>query len=106
MNKIQKNLLFLCIGIVTGFAISKLPLYQTTQETPTDSASTQSQTKIIKHIQTSVPEKSANGNCWTMSIATPSNDKAWRCSEGNFIYDPCFDVGNNKVVCTPDPEDE
>lgn len=65
---------------------------------------TASQTQVIKYKPVSIPEKNDSGSCWTTSIATPSNEKAWRCSAGNLIYDPCFDVGDNKVVCDPNPE--
>jgi hypothetical protein len=44
------------------------------------------------------------GRCWTESIAVNRAD-AWRCMQGNMVYDPCFQVADrrNVVVCGADP---
>jgi hypothetical protein len=33
-----------------------------------------------------------SGSCWTNSIAAPYRADAWRCTVGNEIYDPCFEI--------------
>lgn len=63
-------------------------------------------TEVIDYVQSSIPKKKETGHCWTWSIATPSNSKAWRCMSGNYIHDPCFEVNNKQVVCEPDPENK
>jgi len=44
------------------------------------------------------------GRCWTESIAV-NRTGAWRCMEGNMIYDPCFEITgrSNQVVCGANP---
>ena len=45
-----------------------------------------------------------NGSCWTNSIAAPFRVDAWRCSAGNAISDPCFQIpGNKNLLCGMDP---
>jgi hypothetical protein len=66
-------------------------------------------TKIIDYVPTA-PETGAtvvDGSCWTNSIAAPFRADAWRCTVGNNIQDPCFEIkGNVKtLLCTNDPAD-
>jgi hypothetical protein len=46
-----------------------------------------------------------DGSCWTNSIAAPFRADAWRCSIGNSIEDPCFEIpGNsNDLLCGVNP---
>jgi hypothetical protein len=46
-----------------------------------------------------------NGSCWTNSIAAPFRADAWRCTVGNDISDPCFQLPNNKssLLCGVNP---
>ncbi len=44
------------------------------------------------------------GSCFTNSIAAPYRSDAWRCSVGNAISDPCFEIPNSKnLFCGADP---
>lgn len=60
-------------------------------------------TEIIRYQQTSIPQESKAGSCWTGSIAASSDNKAWRCSVGNSIYDPCFETKIGQVICGVNP---
>lgn len=45
-----------------------------------------------------------SGSCWTSSIAAPFRTDAWRCSVGNSISDPCFQIQESKnLLCGVDP---
>ncbi len=44
------------------------------------------------------------GSCWTSSIAAPFRSDAWRCSVGNAISDPCFQIpGSAALLCGANP---
>lgn len=47
----------------------------------------------------------AKGSCWTSSIATPYRADAWRCTVGNAIQDPCFEIGGSTstLLCGMNP---
>lgn len=50
----------------------------------------------------SMPVK--EGSCWTNSIAAPFRGDAWRCTVGNNISDPCFQIpGEQKLLCNVNP---
>lgn len=66
---------------------------------------TQESTIVIDYKQEIIPESKKEGSCWTTSIAAQSNNKAWRCSVENNVYDPCFEADNKKVICDVNPED-
>jgi hypothetical protein len=52
----------------------------------------------------SQPNTGREGYCWVGSIADPYRADAWRCMEGNAIYDPCFSLPDQKtVVCGANP---
>jgi len=61
-------------------------------------------TKVIDYVP-SAPAENANlvdGSCWTNSIAAPFRGDAWRCTVGNNIHDPCFQIpGNANLLCDP-----
>ncbi len=46
-----------------------------------------------------------SGSCWTNSIAAPFRDDAWRCTVGNSISDPCFQLPNStsSLLCNVNP---
>jgi hypothetical protein len=46
-----------------------------------------------------------NGFCWTNSIAAPFRTDAWRCTVGNSISDPCFQLPNStsNLLCNVNP---
>jgi hypothetical protein len=45
-----------------------------------------------------------SGYCWTSSNIS-SSSAAWRCMQGNFIYDPCYAPSRNAhvVYCMQSP---
>ncbi len=59
-------------------------------------------TKVIVYYPLDPGGDARDGSCWTNSVAVLSPD-AWRCNVDNQTLDPCFDLGNGKVVCTPNP---
>ncbi len=45
-----------------------------------------------------------NGTCFTNSIAAPYRSDAWRCTVGNAISDPCFQIlGSKDLLCGINP---
>jgi hypothetical protein len=46
-----------------------------------------------------------SGSCWTNSIAAPFRADAWRCTVGNSISDPCFQLPNStsSLLCNVNP---
>lgn len=76
---------------------------------PESNNNTQSQltpTQVIAYVP-EVPASSTramSGSCWTSSIAAPFRTDAWRCSVGNSISDPCFQIpGSKNLLCGMDP---
>lgn len=63
-------------------------------------------TQIVQYIA-AVPASSTpvrQGSCWTNSIAAPFRGDAWRCTVGNDISDPCFQIpGEQKLLCNVNP---
>lgn len=74
----------------------------TTAPTQTVAASTQ----LIKYIPP-LPTSSTRvqeGSCWTNSIAAPFRSDAWRCTVGNNISDPCFQIPQStELLCGINP---
>lgn len=55
---------------------------------------------------TDLPETAEEGSCFANSAAYPYRADAWRCSVGNSISDPCFQIaGSSELICNPDPLD-
>jgi hypothetical protein len=53
-----------------------------------------------------LPDTTESGSCFTTSIAAPYRADAWRCTVGNEISDPCFQISGSKdLLCEPDPAD-
>lgn len=60
-------------------------------------------TKISEYnVHLSGKEQVAQGKCWARSVASDKKN-AWRCMVGNSIFDPCFKINPNKVLCVLDP---
>ena len=51
--------------------------------------------------------KVVQGSCWTSSLAAPFRADAWRCTVGNGIQDPCFEIGGSTstLLCHMNPAD-
>jgi hypothetical protein len=82
--------------------------------TPNEATSTSTQTspatpatQIIAYIppQPASSTSVESGSCWTNSIAAPFRNDAWRCTVGNSISDPCFEVPNttSSLLCNVNP---
>ncbi len=68
--------------------------------------SVQAATKIINYVPPAPRPGDAvtDGSCWTSSVAAPYRDDAWRCTVGNEIHDPCFQIpDNSKLRCNVSP---
>jgi hypothetical protein len=63
-----------------------------------------SQTQVIDFSSPDSDIDVREGACWAVSIAAPRAG-AWRCTIGNAVYDPCFNVANKskRLVCEADP---
>jgi hypothetical protein len=61
-------------------------------------------TEVIFYVPSMPAGTPQDGSCWTGSIAAP-RPGAWRCSVGNAIHDPCFQVPphRDELVCGADP---
>jgi hypothetical protein len=98
-------LLVVVFGVGQFFAFSNLSNNQVTPSaTPTSTPvpATQVITYVPPAAASSTPTQS--GSCWTSSIAAPFRSDAWRCSVGNSISDPCFEIPNsNNLYCGADP---
>lgn len=65
-------------------------------------------TQVIHYVPQAdaLPSAMEDGYCFTDSIAAPYRADAWRCSVGNSINDPCFQIsGRQDLLCTPNPTD-
>jgi len=70
--------------------------------TPALSNAAPAPTKVIVYYPLDPGGDGRAGSCWSNSLAVPSRD-AWRCNAGNEVLDPCFDLGNGRLVCGPNP---
>ncbi len=65
-------------------------------------------TQIIQYVAP-IPASSTpvhQGSCWTNSISAPFRGDAWRCTVGNAVSDPCFQIpGQQKLLCNVNPLD-
>ncbi len=100
-------LLVILFGVGQFFAPANIGVQNTTSTAP--AAITQEQgpvTQVIAYVPptpaTSTPVE--KGSCWTSSIAAPFRTDAWRCSVGNAINDPCFQIpGSANLLCGANP---
>ena len=60
-------------------------------------------TEVISYTPTEIPTETQAGSCFANAIGLGRTD-AWRCTVGNQIYDPCFEVNDAPtVVCGANP---
>jgi hypothetical protein len=61
-------------------------------------------TQVIVFQPQGVPTQERSGSCWSVSDML-NRDDAWRCTAGNFIYDPCFSISGSSqaVICDTSP---
>ncbi len=62
-------------------------------------------TNIVAYIpQAASSAPVEKGSCWTNSIAAPYRADAWRCTVGNAISDPCFQIPDStNLLCGMSP---
>ncbi|MDP2741187.1 MAG: hypothetical protein Q8O66_00660, partial [bacterium] len=61
-------------------------------------------TKIISYFPPAVlPSVIKEGKCLLNSIAHPYRQDTWRCVAENKVYDPCFAIQEDKVICQMNP---
>ena len=114
MKKSNKIIVIVVLVLVVLFGVGQFftssninaPANQTTS-TSTQSIDTTPATQIIAYIP-AMPASSTpveSGSCWTNSIAAPFRADAWRCTVGNSISDPCFQLSNStsSLLCNVNP---
>jgi hypothetical protein len=114
MNKANKAVVAVVLGLVVLFGVGQFfatpsiitPSNRTsspsTQNTPAEPA-----TQIVAY-SPAAPTASTtvkSGSCWTNSIAAPFRADAWRCTVGNNISDPCFQLkgSTSSLLCNINP---
>jgi len=112
MNKASKIvvvLVFIIVilfGVGQFFAFSNINPSANQQVAPQTPGSTASPTQVVA-FTASVPASSTpteNGSCFANSIAAPYRSDAWRCTVGNAISDPCFQIsGSKNLLCGMNP---
>ncbi len=115
-NKTNKIIIVVVLALVVLFGVGQFFTNPSTinpatsnQTTPTSPRTnpTAPITQIIAYIPprpvSSTPVES--GSCWTNSIAAPFRSDAWRCTTGNSISDPCFEIPNStsSLLCNVNP---
>lgn len=71
---------------------------------PAGNAPAENGTRVVRY-QPSPPSGAAavDASCFSESLAAPGRTDARRCTIGNEIEDPCFQVDATHLVCAPDP---
>ncbi len=116
MNKTNKVVVVVVLALVVLFGVGQFfagsgPINPSVVNQTTSTASqtppATPATQIIAYVPaapaTSTPMKS--GSCWTNSIAAPFRADAWRCTVGNSISDPCFEIpgSTSTLLCNINP---
>jgi hypothetical protein len=117
MKRANKIIVVVVLVVVVLFGVGQFfanpsTISPNTANNETTSTSTQSPavtpaTQIIAYVPP--PQASStpveNGSCWTNSIAAPFRADAWRCTVGNSISDPCFQLPNStsSLLCNVNP---
>ena len=97
-------ILVLLFGVGQFFAGSNLSSVTppASNSTSTDTPATQ----VVVYVppQPATSTRTLDGSCWTSSIAAPYRNDAWRCTVGNAISDPCFEIPTQKtLMCGVNP---
>ena len=116
MNKTNKAIVVVVLVLVVLFGVGQFFAGPTSinpsagnQTTSTASATAPviPATQVVAYVPpspaTSTPVE--RGSCWTNSIAAPFRSDAWRCTVGNSISDPCFQIPNSttSLLCNVNP---
>lgn len=116
MNKTNKIVVVVVLALVVLFGVGQFFANPSTIDpaASNQTTSTASQTppaipatQVIAY--TAIPPTSSTpvekGSCWTNSIAAPFRTDAWRCTVGNNVSDPCFQISNSTgtLLCDINP---
>ena len=116
MNKTNKIIVMVVLVLIVLFGVGQFfanpstisPVADNeTSSTASQSAPLTPATQVIAY--TAIPPASstpvARGSCWTNSIAAPFRTDAWRCTVGNSISDPCFQISGSTstLLCNVNP---
>jgi hypothetical protein len=110
VNKTNKIIVVVLFGVGQFFsnpsAINSAASNETTSTSSQTNPATPA-TQIIAYLP-AIPASSTpteSGSCWTNSIAAPFRAEAWRCTVGNSISDPCFQLPNStsSLLCDVNP---
>lgn len=118
MKNTNKVIIVIVLVLVVIFGIGEFfagpvsapvsPSATSTDSASAPAASAPAATQIVKYMA-SMPASSTaveQGSCWTNSISAPFRGDAWRCTVGNAISDPCFQIpGQQKLLCNVNPLD-
>jgi hypothetical protein len=116
MNKTNKVIVVVVLALVVLFGVGQFFANPSTinpnagnqtTSTSSQSAPVTPATQVIAYVP-AAPASSTpveNGSCWTNSIAAPFRVDAWRCTVGNNISDPCFQIPNStgSLLCNVNP---
>jgi len=114
MQKTNKVILVIVLIVVVLFGVGQFFAYSNTNVTGTQTqASSTAQTvpttpatQVVAYVPPTPASSTPvmQGSCWTGSIAVPFRTDAWRCSVGNSISDPCFQIpGSANLLCNANP---
>jgi hypothetical protein len=117
MNKTNKILLAVVVLLAIGLGVwqfvtssgmpsPRIDVSNTSSTAQNPSLTTVTPTAVVAYVPpqgtTSTPVE--KGSCWTNSISAPYRADAWRCTVGNAISDPCFQIPNSKnLLCGVNP---
>jgi hypothetical protein len=112
MKKTNKIVLVVVLILVVAFGVGQFfagsgPIAANPNATSTATNSGSPSTQVVYYappaLATSTPV--LKGSCWTNSIAAPYRPDAWRCTVGNGIQDPCFQIGasTSSLLCGVNP---
>jgi len=116
MNKTNKVIVVVVLVLVVLFGVGQFfanpatinpNVGNQTTSTASQSAPVTPATQIVAYVP-ATPASSTpalDGSCWTNSIAAPFRADAWRCTVGNSISDPCFEIPNStsSLLCNVNP---
>lgn len=91
---------------ISPVATSSVVVVNDASTSPTLNLTGVAATQVVQY-EPSQPASSTpavQGSCWTNSIAAPFRGDAWRCTVGNNIVDPCFQIpGTQTLLCGANP---
>lgn len=117
MNKTNKIIVVVVLVLVVLFGVGQFFAFGTppsstqdqTSSTSTATAPAVPATQVIAYTAEQPPSSTPteSGSCWTGSIAAPFRADAWRCTVGNNISDPCFEIDGSTttLLCNVNPTD-